>query len=213
MLLAPVNSAAAGTVVKMTDKEVSIDVPSGWSYERNVSRGGVVHDLEMKGPADSDGNRPVADLDSGTWQKSSSSSDLSSEMEKEISNEESQPDHSVEVVEAPHNMTINGEKANDMTLRITTSGVKERERVVLVVSTKLQKSYTFRATDSDSHYDPHASDIQSMVSSIKVIEKSSKTLSNAAVLGIVVGVIVVAAIVGIGAAIVLRRKTPKPPAQ
>ena len=209
MLLASA-SAAGATTVKMTDKQVSIDVPDGWSYARNVTRGGVTHDLEIKGPADSSGNRPIADLDSGDWKNSSvSPSDMNHEMEREIETEDGQHNHSVEIIQAPKNETINGEHANEMTLKLTSGGVVEREKVVLVVSTKLHTSYTFRVTDLDTHYDAHSSDIQSMISSIKTIPTKSGTLSSGAVTGLVIGVIAVAAIVGVGAAIILRRKTPR----
>lgn len=201
-LLAPANLAAS-TLVTLSDKHLSIEIPSGWTYERNASSGGVIYDLEFLGPI-VDGFQPYGLLMSRSWPGVVTDSSLFAENKDELEGLKSEPGFSsVTVITAPHNTTINGMKANDMVVTMTYSGVILRERIVVIASDAWNMGWKVGVAVVDTQYSNYASAIESTMSSLSVEEKKATEISPTMIGGIllVVAIVVVAVVL-----LMLRRK-------
>jgi hypothetical protein len=196
-------NASAGTVLNLSDKHISIEIPSGWTYERNASSGGVIFDLEFQGPI-VDGFRPYGLLKSQPWPGVVTDSSLYAENNDEMDDLRSDPEcSSLNIIAAPHNITINGMKANDMVVVWTYSGVVLRERVVIIASDEWNVGWKVGVGVIEAQYSDYSSDIESIMSSLMVEEKKATVLSPAVIGGmlLVVAIIVVAVVL-----LMLRRK-------
>jgi len=196
-------NASAGTVVNLSDKHLSIEIPSGWTYERNASSGGVIFDLEFLGPI-VDGFQPYGLVASRSWPGVVTDSSLYAENDRELDDIVSDPGcSSWNIIVAPHNTTINGMKANDMIVAMTYSGVALRSRIVIIASDEWNTGWKVGVAVVESQYATYSSNIASIVSSLTIEEKEATELSPAVIGGIL---LVLAVVVVVVVLLMLRRK-------
>lgn len=198
-----------GTTVNLSDKHVSIDVPAGWTSQRNYTIVGVTYDLWIEGPV-SGGYRPVGSLLIGPWPGSITDDTLYADMSHAIDElETSYGSSNVQVVSAPVNITINGEHASDATVLVTSSGVTIRERVVIVVSGAWKQEYGLALAVVDAQWSGYSATFSAIVNSTTVAEKESTAggLSMPAIVGVVlvVAVVIVAVVL-----LAIRKKRQSP---
>lgn len=195
LLAVPVINAKAVTV-SIAEEHVSIEVPSGWTVQRNYTSGGIIYDLHMEGPANGGLMPPIAFLDGKPWPGVVSDETLYAEMKSEIHSLETEPDvTSVIIVSAPTNMTLNGEKANDCTMRVTISGVEMRGREVIVADGDWNRVWFFIVMDDNSDWVLVASAVQQMVNSLTIEETGSPGNGVALMAGVVLAVVVIVVVV------------------
>jgi len=196
LILLPV-AFVQGSIVNLSDKHVSIDVPVGWTSQRNYTTVGVTYDLWIEGPV-SGGYRPVGTLLVGPWPGRITNETLYAEMTHAIDElKTSYGSSNVQVVSAPVNKTINGEHASDATVLVTASGVTIRERVVIVVSGAWKQEYGLALAVVDAQWSTYSATFSAIVNSLTVAEKEETTgeLSMPAIVGVVLLVVVIIVIV------------------
>lgn len=194
MMLVPLN-AAASTVVRMSDLKISIEIPTGWTYQRNASSGGITYDLEVQGPS-SGGFRPFGLMSHRDWPGTVSDSTLWAEMNKDLGDARADPDiSSVTVVSPATNTSINGVKASDMTVTMVISGVLVKEREVILASSSWHLAWNLVIAVLGSQWNNYSSNLDSIINSLTVNEKATAELSTSLIIGIIVGVVAVVVIV------------------
>ena len=203
----PLTSSAA-TLVNMNDLHISIELPTGWTYERNASTGGVTYDLEIQGPT-SGSFQPYGLMDHRSWPGSVSNSTLWAEMENELDDVREDPEvTSVVMISVAVNSTINGVTCNDMTIDLDYSGTTVRERLVVLASDDWNMGWKLGIACVSSQWSTYSSQIDTIINSLTVAEKPPSN-SSALLLGvgIVLAVVIVIAVV----LLVMRgRKKPEP---
>jgi hypothetical protein len=195
LLAVSLNSEAA-TTLNMSDLHISMEIPTGWTYERNSSSGGVIYDLEIQGPV-SGGYQPYGLLDHSRWPGTVSDSSLWAEMKKERDDIRNDPEASYVVIASPAtNGTINGTKSCDMTMLMTYSGVSVKERIVILASSDWNMGWKLAIACVNAQWTTYSSQIDTMISSMTVEEKTSTEMSMVYVgVGLLVVVVVVILIV------------------
>jgi hypothetical protein len=195
MLMVPLNASAA--TVRMSDLHISMELPTGWTYERNASSGGIIYDCEIEGPL-SGGFQPYGLLDHMDWPGSVSNSALWAELESEIDDVREDPDFTYSaIVSVPTNGTINGVKSCDMTMDMTTSGVTMRGRMVVIASDSWNMGWKLFIATVSTEWSTHSAQINSIFVSLTVSEKEETDISMVLIGGIVLAVVVVIIVVAV----------------
>lgn len=207
LLVVPMNASAA-TTVNMKELHISIEIPTGWTYERNASSGGIIYDLEIQGPT-SGGYQPYGLMDHITWPGSVSDSSLWAEMKKERDDMMQSSEVTGQTMISPAaNTTINGMKCSDMTIEANFDGIVIRERLVILASDDWNMGWKLVLASVSSQWSTYTSPISSTISSLTVAEKTGTDMSMALLgAGILIVVIVVAVII-----VVVMRGRKKPAA-
>jgi hypothetical protein len=194
LLAVPLSSSAA-TTLNMSDLHISMTVPTGWTYERNASSGGVIYDLELEGPL-SGGYQPYGLMDHTSWPGTVSNSSLWAEMKKEKDDMRDDPEAtSFTILSAATNGTINGIKSNDMIIQITYSGITVTERLVILASGDWNMGWKLVVATVSSQWATYSSVVNSMVNSLAVEEHTGSGQISTAVLGAIVLVVVIVIVV------------------
>jgi hypothetical protein len=194
LLAVPLNASAA-TTLNMSDLHISMTVPTGWTYERNASSGGVIYDLELQGPL-SGGYQPYGLMDHTSWPGTVSNSSLWAEMKKEKDDMRDDPEASYfTVLSAATNGTINGIKSNDMIIQVTYSGITITERLVILASGDWNMGWKFVVATVSSQWSTYSGVVNSMVDSLTVAEHTGGAEMSMAILGGIVLIAVVVVIV------------------
>jgi hypothetical protein len=211
LLAMPLNASAA-TTVRMSDLHVSLELPTGWTYERNSSSGGLIYDLEIQGPT-SGGYQPYGLLDHMSWPGSVSDSSLWAEMKRERDDMRQDPDITSSVIISPGvNGTLNGVKSNTMTIDMTYSGLTIRTRMVIIASDAWNMGWKFAIASVSSQWSMYSSQIDSIINSLTV---SEKTGTDQSMLFAGVGILIVVVVVILVVVLALRKREKRqemPPA-
>lgn len=129
------STSAQGAVITLSEKHLSIDVPSDWYSERNYSIDGVVYDLYFQGPNYNWLGRPTGTILTMPWLGNITDHSLYVAMTMAIDGLKSAfGNGNVEILLAPLNITINGEKASIAHMVVSTSGTFVWERLVMIAS-------------------------------------------------------------------------------
>ena len=207
ILASPSWSASAGTLVDLPDKHISIEMPSGWTAQRNQSSGGIIYDLEIEGPGP--GGIPYGLLFVDFWPGVVTDASLYAETERAVDEVREDPEcMDFGFVSIPQNLTINGMKANAVTIQVSFSGPMVRERLIMMASDGWNLGYGLVVACPDSEYSSYASDIQSIENSITIDPKDVSGTSMLIVVGL--GVVVVAVIVIVIVLLLMKKKGPEP---
>jgi hypothetical protein len=213
MIVASAGSRAA--TVTIEEEHISINMASGWTYERNYSMGGLIYDLYMEGPSDGTLMPPIGILDGMIWPGVVSDDMLYGEMEDELESTGDDPDVSdVTVVSAPENITVDGYEANDCTITMDVSGLDVRSRLVIIGSDGWNRVWKVMFMDENNDWAANSAVISTMIDSISIEEKEKGGLSMAVLAG--VAVVVIAIVVVVAVFIMRRKKEPQqvpPPMQ
>jgi hypothetical protein len=194
MMLVPLN-AAASTVVNLSDLNISIEIPTGWTYERNASSGGITYDLQVQGPS-SGGFRPFGLMAHEDWPGTVSDSTLWAQMKKDLGDIRAESGISSVIVVSPAtNITINGVKGCDMILTLMTSGVLVEEREVILASSSWHMAWSLVVAVVGSQWNSYSSNVNSMVNSLTVNERAAAELPTSLMIGILVGVVAVVVVI------------------
>jgi len=135
-----------GTRVAVPEKHFSIEVPTGWTYERNVSTevptGTVLYDLIIYRPPN--GSNLLSLLTIGTWPWSGIISDEAIYEEQLVQLDDFKSNTRVSnltFVSPPSNITVDGEKANTCTSSYQDGGEELIMSGLVVVSDDWNMSY------------------------------------------------------------------------
>lgn len=213
------STGVRAATITIVEEHISVDVPSGWSVERNSTSGGLIYDLYMEGPSTGTGIiPPMAMLDGSVWAGAVNSGTLYAEMERELEDMESDPDiTSLVLVSPPANTTHGGQKANDCTLQATVSGVSTTMRFIIMASDAWNRVWKLALLDETADWSSSQSSFNLIVNSITVEEKEESDIGLILMIGIVIALVVIVAV----AVLLLRRKkepaaapiVPPPPFQ
>lgn len=154
-VILPVTASASdnGTRVVVPEKLFSIEVPTGWTYDRNVSQGAVFFDLIIYGP--SNGGSLLSLLAIGTWPWSGIVSDeaVYEAQLVQLDDFRSNPGISnLTFVSPPSNITVDGEKANRCNSSFQAGGQEYIMSGLVVVSDDWNMSYYLTFTDDYSDW-------------------------------------------------------------
>jgi len=198
--------SAQGTLVDLSDEHISFEIPANWSYERDFDFDGITCDVLIQGP----GVALVGFLMIAPWPGAVTNATLYSEMKYVLEGFRNDPEYTfVTVLSAPRNVTTNGNLANDMTMRATSSGSTLRYRSVMFASHEWNRGYALGFICEDSDYSTYSSEIQSVTYSVNIDQKEpSRGLSTVVVVGIVV--LIVATVVIVAAIFLMRSKGREP---
>lgn len=195
MLMVPLNASAGA--VRMSDLHISLELPADWTYERNVSSGGITYDCSIEGPLFA-GFRPYGLLDHISWPGSVSDSTLWAEIESEIDDAREDPEITyTAIVSVPTNGTINGVKCCDMIMDMTTSGVTLRGRMVVLASDSWNMGWKLIVAVVDYDWSTYSAQVNSIFNSITVTEKDEADISMVLIGGIALAVVVVIIVVAV----------------
>ena len=198
------SAVVQAAVMDLSDKHCSIDVPAGWSSQRNYTMVGVVYDLWIEGPV-TNGYKTIVTLLIGPWPGAISDATLYAQMVYSIQElRTSYGSTNVQIVSAPANITLNGEHSSDATLLVTASGVTIRERLVIVVSGEWKQLYGLALAVVDSQWNMYASTFQAIINSLTVTEKGNAGGGLSA--PVVAGIGLVAVVVIVVVLIATRKK-------
>jgi len=204
MLMLLLSASAQGAVVSLSDKHVSIDVPSGWISERNHSIGGVIYDLYMESPA-SGGYKADGTLLTGPWLGSITDATLYAAMTQSIDEAKTAfGSANVEIVSAPANTTVGGEHANDVTLKVTVSGTVVKERFVIVVSSVWKEQYALAFAVVDSQWSSYSGVFSASINSLTFAQKQGGT--GELPIALIVGVVLIVIIIVVVALLMVKKK-------
>lgn len=206
LILASAGSRAA--TVTIAEEHISINMASGWTYERNYTSGGLIYDLYMEGPSGTGLMPPIGLLDGSYWPGIVDDDMLYAEMEDELESTEDEPDFTgVTIVLAPSNTTVDDHEANDCTIRMNVSGLEVRSRLVIIGDPDWDRAWKVMFMDEESDWSANSAAMNTMIESISIEEKEDGGLSSAILVGIVVVVIV--AVIVIGVFMMRRKKQPQ----
>lgn len=217
LMLIDVGSCAAASV-RMNNIHVTLEIPAGWTYERNVTNDGEFYDLEMQCAVG--GTLAYGLLTHTKWDKIVSNNTLWGELKLGMSEVEEDPEVTYfAVVIPPANKTINGIKACQADVKVAYSGPVVRERLVVLASDEWNIGWAMAFACVDEEWIGFAPQITSIINSFTVDEYTGVETGWMLTAALVIAVIVVAAVVVVFVA--SRRKrgppevpaTPVPPAQ
>lgn len=207
-LLILTSAGSRAATVGIEEEHISINLASGWIYERNYSSGGLIYDLYMEGPDDGSLMPSFGLLDGGSWPGVVSGDTLFSEMEDELETTEDDPDiTSVIVVSAPTNTTVDGYDASDCTIRMTISGMEVRSRLVIIASDGWNRAWKVMFVEEEIDWAAKSGTISTMINSISIEEKEGGGLSAAVLAG--VAIVVMVAVVLVAVFVMRRKKEPQ----
>lgn len=197
-------SSARAVTVSIAGEHISVDVPSGWSYERNYTSGGWMYDLYMEGPATSSGLLPpLAIIDGTSWTGSITSSTLYAEMEREIEDFRDDPDVTdVVILIPPTNTTQSGLKAIDCTVRMTLYNISMTSREIIMASSDWDRAWSIVFFDETADWNSVQSSFSFILASLVIEEKESSDIGTLLIVGIVIALVVIVVV----AVLLLRRK-------
>ncbi len=194
LLAVPLNASAA-TTLNMSDLHISLTIPTGWTYERNASSGGVTYDLELQGPL-SGGYQPYGLMDHTSWPGTVSNSTLWAEMKDEKDDMRNDPEASYfTILSAAKNGTINGIKSNDMTIQVTYSGLTITERLVVLANGDWNMGWKLVVATVSSQWSTYSDVVDSIINSLTVAEHTGGAEMSMALLGAIALVVVVVVVV------------------
>ena len=209
LILSCLSTVSAETDVRIENKHITITLPAGWNYERNVTNDGDFYDLEFASPAR--GLVPAqGTLLTDAWTKAVNNLTLYVEMQATISYVKNSPVFtSVTIISAPQNRTINGMMAIDATIHtITTESIDMRERVVIMASNGWNLAWAVVFATLDSEYSLYGSDINSIIDSMIVDAEPGNPLQNMSG-AILIGGIAGATAIAIIVAVIIRNSRKK----
>jgi len=218
VLLVSAGSSAAMTV-RMSDIHATLELPAGWTYERNVTSGGELYDLEMQTVV---GGKIVYGLLTHTpWPKLVTNNTLWAWMQVEMNEIVEDPEITDFVVASPAvNRTINGVMACQGDVKVWMGGEVIRERLVVLASDGWDMGWGLGLATLDQYWTEFSFQITSIMESFTV-DEAPEGLEMSGML-IVAGVAVAAAVVAVVIALLVMRGRrgpaeipvpPPPPAQ
>ncbi len=193
---------SAGTVVHVEDSHFSVEVPTGWSYELDVTSDGDVLDLQIVSPT----GFPLCIVESDSWPGIVSSGTLYVEVMEGIDEFEAEG-YSITIVSAVQNITVNGVMGNDVTVRMSLLGDTLLMRIVIFASDEWDLGWLLGFAGDDSSFSTYGFSIQSIIDSFSVDSKGGG-ISSALWIVLSVGLVVVVVIVV--AVLMLMKKEPAP---
>ncbi len=196
--------AQAG-VVAVSSAHATINVPSGWTYQRNYSSSGTTLDLYITSPLSASG------MVVGFFgHESASGSVTPTELYQEVQSElESGGFTGVTYVVVPRNITIGELPACDVTISATEGTTSVYERVTIAFSSDWHLTYMFVFAVISTGWSSYSSQIDATITSLTVEDKAAGgggggiSSSLLLALGLVIVVVVVVIVVVL---LMMRRK-------
>lgn len=202
-----VGSCAAASV-RMSNIHVTLEIPAGWTYERNVTNDGEFYDLEMQCVVG--GTRAYGLLVHTEWDKAVSNNTLWGELKLGMSELEEDPKVTYFAVAIPPaNRTINGIKACQADVKVAYSGTVVRERLVVLASDEWNMGWAMAFACVDEEWIGFAPQITSIINSFTVDEYTGMQTGWMLIVALVIAVIVVAAVVVVFVASRRKRGPPE----
>lgn len=202
-MLCIIAAPSRGAVIGIANAHATIDIPAGWTYNRNDTSLGSEYDLLIESPA-SGLYQVVGLFGTQSWSGSVTPEKLYNELKKGISDAGFT---GVTYVVAPRNITINGLPACDATITAIESSVAIEERIMVTASDGWNLEYMLAFASVTSIWSTFSSAINSCVMSLTVEPKEPSSFGSMA---LVIAVIVVVVVVVVVLVLLMRRKKPEP---
>jgi peptide/nickel transport system substrate-binding protein len=200
-------SWGAGRTINMPDLHVSIMVPDGWSYQRNVTVGGAFYDVAMNTTA-LGSYRAVAYLQVLKWTGAVTQGSLYDQAAIVLHDLEQNYTLGFSMVSPPENLTIDGVRAIEFTLRLNAGSTYVTERVVILASERLGLAWIMYLAAPESMFGSASADLDAAEAGISP-EHSERNLDVwLLATGIVIAAAAVAAVLGL---LLLRKRRGKAP--
>ncbi|MEM3049536.1 MAG: hypothetical protein QXT42_02300 [Thermoplasmata archaeon] len=210
LMLIDVGSCAAASV-RMSHIHITLEIPAGWTYERNVTSDGEFYDLEMQCVAS--GTLAYGLLTHTNWDKAVSNNTLWAELKLGMNEVAEDPEVTYFAVAIPPaNTTINGIKACQADLKVAYSGPVVRERLVVLASDEWNMGWAMAFACADEDWTGFAPQITSIINSFTVDEYTGMETGWMLIVALVIAVIVVVAVVAVFVASRRKRGPPEVPA-
>lgn len=193
-----------GTSVVVPDMYLSITVPDGWDYQRNVTVGGAFYDLAMNTTA-LGGYRAVAYLQVVNWTGEVTKRTLYDQAAKVIADLEQNYTLGFAVISPPENLTIDGFKAIQFTLGLNAGSTNVTERVVIVASEQLGLAWIMYLAAPESIFASASADLDVIQAGMS----PEHSESNFPIWLAIIGVLIAAAAVSVIIVLLLRGKRGK----
>lgn len=198
-----VASSSQAAVVAVSTAHVTVDVPVGWTYDRNYSDAGTTYDLYIESPGG------VLSGVIGFFAHTVQSEDLNTE---ELWNElqvelEGLGYIGYTYIVAPRNITIGGLPASDATISIFSGMITLYSRVTVAYSADWHYVYMFIFAGTSDSWSTYSSGVDSFITSLEVEEKAG---GDSSMLYIAIGAIVVVVVIVVVLLLVMRRKKQEP---
>jgi len=203
VLLASAGSSAA-TTVRMSHIHATLELPAGWTYERNVTSDGELYDLEMQAIVGE--KLAYGLLGHSEWTKLVTNNTLWAEIKVGMNEMEEDPEVTDFVVVIPAvNRTINGVMACQADVKIWMGGEIIRERMVVLASDGWDMGWGMVLACLEQDWTGFSSQITSIIESFTIDDapKGMEVSGMLMVAGTAAGAIAVAAVVAL---VVMRRR-------
>jgi peptide/nickel transport system substrate-binding protein len=201
-------SWGVGSTVDLPDLHVSIVVPDGWSYQRNITVGGAFYDVAMNTTA-LGGYRAVAYLQVLNWTGAVTEGSLYEQAAIVLHDLEQNYTLGFSIVSPPENLTINGVRVIEFTLRLNAGSTYVTERVVIVASERLGLAWIMYLAAPESMFGSVSADLDAIQAGIS----PEQTERNSFIWLLVVGIVIAAAAVAVVLGLLLLRKRRGKPSQ
>jgi hypothetical protein len=163
-------TAAAETTLDVSNRHISLAIPSGWTYELNVSMGEGVADLEFESPVLGT-SIAMGLLVSESWIGAATYDKLQNQFTIAVNSADDDDVLSVTVVSPAVNTTIDGMMAIDGRIDLAYSSSDVIERVVIIASDGWDMSWGFILAALDTDYSIYSGFFDSILSSIAIDEE------------------------------------------
>ena len=200
-------SWGAGTAIDMPDLHVSITVPDGWSYQRNVTVGGAFYDVAMNTTA-LGSYRAVAYMQVLNWTGAVTEGSLYDQAAMVLHDLERNYTLGFSMVSPPENITIDGLRAIEFTLRLNAGSTNVTERVVIIASENLGLAWIMYLAAPESMFGSVSADLDAAEAGISPEHTERNSEVWLLVVGIVIAAAAVAAVLGL---LLLRKRRGKTP--
>jgi hypothetical protein len=192
-------SASAYSEVRLPEKHVSVQLPSGWQYSEDASVDGVTYDLEFSGPS-SLGHVPHGYLLSWTWSSPVTSEALTAELQAYLDEVSGNPSYSDFYMDSDiADRTLNGVTSVDASFFVgigdlETDGYYLYERVVLVVSENWDMAWRLNVSVVEGMFLSYSITIKNIINSLTIDEEDSGSSLIWLPLAVIVVVVIAAAV-------------------
>ena len=200
-------SFGVGSTIDLPDLHVSIMVPHGWSYQRNVTVGGAFYDVAMNTTA-LGGNRAVAYMQVLNWTGAVTDESLYEQAAMVLHDLELNYTLGFSMVSPPENITIGGLRAIQFTLRLNAGSTNVTERVVIIASEDLGLAWIMYLAAPESMFGSVSADLDAAQAGISPEETERDSVILLLVVGIVIAAAAVAVVLGL---LLLRKRRGKAP--
>lgn len=177
LLLLPM-ATTSGTIVVIKNRHASIDIPDGWTYQRDLLFQGVRYDVVMAGVStDPDSPYPYGTLNVFHWPSAISNSTLYSWMKELLQGIQIESSISnLTLVNPPSNITLSGELANLCTFTFF-DAIDKISTVLLAVSDDWTLGYALIFFDELSQWSADSQTFQSVQESLKILPRDGISFS------------------------------------